>query len=326
VAHLKAESTPSGIKLTWPDADVARWSVWRRIANPEPDWELLEVGIREPGEQSYTDTTAQVGSAYEYRLITEKNSFNGPGTGIGTTYDYVYAGREAPLVEDRGRVLLVVDETMASSLSAKLDQLKRNLIGDGWRVQRIDVPRVDVPRTNNNPDPAAYKNAINSVKAQIVTIYNQNPVTLKAILLIGHVPVPYSGFRNADGHLQQGGSDHDGAWVADAYYGDMAGAAWEDVGTDDEGQQNRTYINLDFPENSNRIGDGKLDHDRIRSDIEVPVGRIDFAHMPDFADQQGASELQLLERYLEKNDKWRAAQRNVLQREHGQVHHHWPRW
>jgi hypothetical protein len=42
-------------------------------------------------------------------------------------------------------------------------------------------------------------------------------------VLIGNVPVPYSGDLNPDGH-----SDHDGAWPTDTYYAEMNGT-WTDA-------------------------------------------------------------------------------------------------
>ena len=46
---------------------------------------------------------------------------------------------------------------------------------------------------------------------------------LESVFLLGHVPVPYSGQINPDGH-----SNHVGAWAADVYYGELDGN-WTDV-------------------------------------------------------------------------------------------------
>jgi hypothetical protein len=127
-------------------------------------------------------------------------------------------------------------------------------------------------------------------------VYYQDPATLKAIFLIGHVPVPYSGYDDRDGH-----PDHVGAWPADSYYGEMNGQ-WSDTGANVFGPQ---LINPDFPENSNRVGDGKFDHDVLPSDVEVPVGRVDFADMPTFSDHQSVMEIDLLKRYLRKDHDFR---------------------
>ena len=40
------------------------------------------------------------------------------------------------------------------------------------------------------------------------------------MILIGHVPIPYSGTRvSLDGHM----SRTEGSWIADSYYGDLDG-------------------------------------------------------------------------------------------------------
>jgi hypothetical protein len=57
-------------------------------------------------------------------------------------------------------------------------------------------------------------------------------------------------------------------------------------------------------------GDGIFDHDTIPSDIELMVGRVDFADMPG----GGASETDLLKRYLGKDHAFRHAQRRASAR------------
>ena len=92
-----------------------------------------------------------------------------------------------PLVENRGKLVLVVDDTVASPLSAELSTLTKDLIGDGWTVLRRDVSRSATPP---------------SVKAVIKAEYNADPTNVKAVFLFGHVPVPYSGNIVPDGHVR----------------------------------------------------------------------------------------------------------------------------
>ncbi|MBI5325303.1 MAG: T9SS type A sorting domain-containing protein, partial [Ignavibacteriae bacterium] len=54
-------------------------------------------------------------------------------------------------------------------------------------------------------------------------------------------------------------------------------------------------------ENKNIPGDGKFDQIVIPSDVDIPVGRIDFYNLPGMS----ASEVELLRRYLNKNHKYR---------------------
>ena len=90
---------------------------------------------------------------------------------------------------------------------------------------------------------------------------------------------------------------------------------WTDVGTQEFPPQNPpvppTYVNSDHPENSNRIGDGKFDHETWPSDVEVPVGRLDLTNLPWFYHQQNPpgdptfNELALYKHYFDKDHDWR---------------------
>ena len=55
----------------------------------------------------------------------------------------VYAGINANMIESRGKILLVVDNTYASQLASELTRLQQDLVGDGWTVVRRDVSRSD---------------------------------------------------------------------------------------------------------------------------------------------------------------------------------------
>src|SRR6185295_10099117 len=177
---------------------------------------------------SYADTSAVAGLAYEYQVVKNAGSYTG--------YGYIQAGINVPLVESRGKVVLIVDNTYASGLAAELTRLQQDLAGDGWTVLRHDVARND---------------AVVNVKNLIKADYDADPANVKAVFLFGHVPVPYSGLLNPDGH-----PDHYGAWPADVYYGDMDGN-W----TDNSVNYTQT-VNTD-PADAARLtnvpGDGKFD-------------------------------------------------------------------
>jgi len=164
---------------------------WRPILE---DWGK---GIVLPGSAtSFVDADVEPGAAYEYQVVKNTPQYNG--------YGYIYAGLKVPLIENRGRLLLVVDKTFATELAEELGQLEQDIVGDGWTVKRLEVGRTD---------------AVTSVKALIRAEYEADPATTKAVFLFGHVPVPYSGDIVPDGHAP----DHEGAWPCDGYYGDMDG-------------------------------------------------------------------------------------------------------
>jgi hypothetical protein len=105
-------------------------------------------------------------------------------------------------------VSVIVDNTLASSLTAKLHQFQQDLLGDGWTVSlHLDAPRMDDELyiwanqdgegrsfANENLTPgvvAQYAAEIQIVKDMINA--DNFDGQLKQVILIGHVTVPYSG-------------------------------------------------------------------------------------------------------------------------------------
>jgi hypothetical protein len=161
------------------------------------------------------------------------------------------------------------------------------------------------------------------VKQQIKSIAQQPGVEVKSVVLIGHVPQPMSRDSNIppDGHS---GNSNGGAWVADAYYGDLV----DDHMWTDAGSLSPTHTR--FAMQNNVTGDGKFDQEEIGSAVEAAVGRIDFNRMVNFAQaemgldltqstqQQLATlrlmEVQLLKAYLNKDHAWRVGAVSVEKR------------
>ena len=112
---------------------------------------------------------------------------------------------------------------MTTALATQLTQLQGDLEGDGWKVLRHDVSRTAYP---------------DAIKPIIVSDYNNDPANVKAVFLVGHVPVPYSGSQAPDGH-----GDHVGAWGADGYYGEVNGT-WTDATVTATGVQDARNINI----------------------------------------------------------------------------------
>ncbi len=261
------------IVLNWPQDTVTTpnsYTVYRKALNAST-WGN---GVSLPGSATtYSDTSVQPGTAYEYQIHKVTSTHNG--------YGYIAVGVNAPIVERRGKVVLVVDASQASPLSAELTRLQSDLVGDGWTVARQDVQRDDSPA---------------NVKNVIKAAYNADPSNVKAVFLFGHVPVPYSGNIVPDGHAP----DHQGAWPADAYYGDMDGG-WSD---------NSVYnASASEARNRNVPGDGKFDQSTLPSDVDLQVGRVDLANMPGRKVWGGpatfSSETELLRNYLNKDHNFR---------------------
>ncbi|MBE0546017.1 MAG: hypothetical protein IH623_32220 [Verrucomicrobia bacterium] len=187
------QSAPPQITLSWPQDDygAVRYTIYRK-AKADTSW---GTGTALDGATTfYTDTDVIVGQTYEYQIVKDAT--------LGYTgYGYIFSGIEAPLVEDRGKLILIVDNRHVTALASELARLQSDLTGDGWTVIRHDVSPNDTPA---------------SVRNLIVADYNADPANVNTVFLFGHVPVLRSGTLNYDGHGAR-------PMPADAYYGDMDG-------------------------------------------------------------------------------------------------------
>ena len=266
-ARATVVQNPPSITLSWKShSNTTGFTIQRKLEGAT-SWGGVIANLS-AGATQYTDNNVQQGVSYEYRIVRTTSN-------LGTGYAYVNAGIQLPMVEYRGRVVLLVDNTMSGPLAAQLTELESDLEGDGWKVLRHDVSR-SAPAT--------------SIRSLVVADYNAAPGEVKSVLIVGHVPVPYSGNLAPDGH-----GDHYGAWPADVYYGDVNGS-WTDNSVWSTGSQDQR--------NHNVPGDGKFDQSVIPSTVELAVGRIDFANMPAFSQ----SETTLLGNYLTKLHQWKHKQ------------------
>ncbi len=257
--------SPPRITLQWVfNADPQPIQISRKLKN-ETSWTSLTTVSA--STTSYVDNNVTVGTLYEYGFTKYADLSYVPA-------GYICAGIKAPLVDARGKCLLIVENTYAADLSSELARLQQDLVGDGWIVFRRDVSRNDSP---------------SAVRYQIQLERNANP-DLRSVFLVGRVPVPYSGDYNADDH-----PDHTGAWAADTYYADIDGN-WTDSTVNDR-QATRVA-------NRNSPGDGKYDQSVIPSNVDLEVGRVDLANMPAFLPK---TEKDLLRQYLNKNHNFRHA-------------------
>ena len=275
------QSHPPRITLSWPGDPHATAYTVRRKSRDEADW---GPGTAMSGTAtSYVDDNVSVGTAYEYHIQKAAQS-----TASYEGHGYIYAGIELPFVEHRGKVILLIENTFASSLASELLLLQRDLVGDGWTVVRHDLPRMSVdPADLSSTVWTARAKELSQIKALVQAEYEADPAHVKAVFLLGHLPVPYSGMIAPDGH-----GDHVGAWPAMVYYADVDGA-WTD-GT-------INYSRAASPRNRNVPGDGKFDNSSLPSDAELMIGWVDMANLPAFSQSEG----ELLRRYLTKDHKFR---------------------
>jgi hypothetical protein len=267
----EARSSPPALVFAWPLSIFAHQYWIRKKSVSDGSWSAPIANL--PGTATgFTDTEVGVGSAYEYEIQMETDAPAYEGGWINA-YSYIYGGIELPVADAKGKVLLVVDSSVAADLQTSLASFAQDLVGAGWLVARRDVDR---------------SAAVTDVKNIIRAEYNADPATFRAIILIGRVPVPYSGDIFPDLH-----ESHRGAWPADVYYADMDGT-WTDNSV--------SVTSEDYRENDNYPGDGKFDQSTIPAPIRIAVGRIDFFDLPSFAPR---TETDLLRNYFAKDHAFR---------------------
>ena len=260
------QKNPALITLSWTALpSTTSITIYRKLKTAT-SWGSAFATVAASSMQ-YQDNTALVGTAYEYRVVRIAGGTTGQG--------YVCTGIEVPLSDYKGKIILLVDNTFTSSLAAELTQLQNDLRADGWAVLRSDVSRTA---------------AVSSVRSTVIAHYNSDPSYVKAVFIIGHVPVPYSGNVNPDGH-----SEHLGAWPCDGYYGELNGT-WTDNTVYSTGAQR--------VQNHNVPGDGKFDQSTFPSELELQVGRVDMYDMPAFSQ----NETELLRAYLVKAHNFKIKQ------------------
>lgn len=256
-------STTPQIILNWVgNATTAQYTVYRKLKTAT-SWGAVLATLTGTVNQ-YVDNAVTVGTNYEYRVIRTGSGYTG--------YGYINSGINIPAVDKKGKLILLVDSTFITTLSNELKRLEDDLEGDGWTVIRHNVLR---------------SGTVTHVKSFVVADYALDPTNTKAIFIVGHIPVPYSGNINPDGH-----PDHLGAWPTDTYYADVNGN-WTDVSV--------TSTTASPARTQNVPGDKKFDQSAIPSDLELQAGRVDFANMPSFT----ATEQTLLKNYLDKDHDYR---------------------
>lgn len=283
--HAQSSSQDAALALE-ATADTAQLSITLKWANPVPattvvkrrkkglagnQWTTL---VNQPNStiSTYIDTNLEKGATYEY-VVRRTTTYSATG--------FVHVAMLAPVVDFRGKILIFIDSTTADATGLELKKFKDGMRGDGWQT----IPIKTGPSST-----------VQSIKSRIVSEYNADPTYVKAVLLIGNVPIPYSGNVAWDGH-----SDHVGAWPSDNYYADVDGV-WTDVSV------NNSSASRDA--NDNVPGDGKFDQNTMPSAAELMVGRIDFRRLNP-ASFGVSSTADLYNRYFRKNYLWRNGQYRV---------------
>lgn len=214
---------------------------------------------------------------YEYKIEKDANKYY--------SYGYIIAGLNIQEKDYYGTCLILVDSTIYQQITNELDNFISHIRADGWSVIVKQAPRAE---------------QFDSQKVQktksIILQTNDEVQDLTSIILIGRIPVPYSGNFAVDGH-----EDHYGAWPTDIYYAELNGK-WTDTLT--SRYDNVPSRTLNLPD------DGKFDQTYLTSDLELQMGRIDMFNLPFFKE----SEVELLKRYLVKISKFKNGNTQISKR------------
>ena len=255
-------ASPAQINISWiNDPNALSYSIDKKLP-ADAGWTNL--GSFSGATNSYTDNAVISGIIYEYRVVKT--------TPLLTGYGYISSGINIPSPDIRGTLLLAVDNNFATPLQTEINQLTKDLIGDGWKVIQKNF-------ASSSKDTA--------VKNWVVQEYNKPAANVKSLLIIGHFAIPYSGNFAPDGHTER-----IGAQPADVFYADIDGM-WTDnsVTTTTTG----TIYTPNIP------NDGKWDQSTIPSAGELQVGRIDMYNMTGFV----LNETELIRQYLIKDHAYR---------------------
>lgn len=265
--EISVDEQAEKITFNWnrEDVDGPAIEISRRVEGERTGLTWVPQATLPRSTTTWTDFSVTPGIVYEYQFfIPADENFLYP------TAAYASCGIEAPLVDERGKVLLVLDSSIANSLTQELQRFEMDLVGDGWTVERLNFGREGTA----TPE---------SLRSEIQVRHAASPIA--SIILFGHLPVVTSGLIRPDEHELY-------RQPTDLFYADVDGV-WSDVLSTSEPDQQNYYPN-----------DGHYDDTIVPGPnhrIEIPIGRVDFANMPAWS--QGETEL--LRLYLEKNHNFR---------------------
>jgi hypothetical protein len=267
----------NGISLQWhAEPDAITYDIYRKH-KADAAFNLLFPNLT-ASTTSKTDTSVTAGQEYEYLIV--KNTSDPVYKGYG----YTYTGVNYAAVHNRGKILLVYTPAGTPPLS-----YKQALVSDGWTVLTLSVSQTATPE---------------SVRTSIRNQWLNDPTNLKTVLLLGHVPVKYSGaWVPGTTYPPDYHDGHGGAWPADAYYGFMTQSAWLLNSATVTGN----LANADGTRNANNgSSDNKFDEMSIPGDMDLAVGRVDFKYLGGGSYPVLKTEAYLMANYFSKNINYRA--------------------
>ncbi len=252
--------------INWIKDDGAiKYQIYRKSPDSNT-WGNNYIAELSSDSTKYKDCDANIQLVYEYRVIKFLES--------GRGYGFMSTGNLINPNHFKGRVLMLIDKPSYDSIGNEIDRFETVIKSEGWKVNRLIIER---------------DSSVQFIKSEIYkTIEDYGEID--RILILGHVAVPHSGNIYPDGH-----TNHQGAWSADLYYGELDGN-WTDASINNVSSSNSN--------NHNIPNDGRFDQSNIPSDIDIAVGRVDFYDLPAFSE----NEFELLRKYIQKSIAYRTKQ------------------
>jgi hypothetical protein len=208
IAGARADVTLSWLNLydVNQNPTTTQYKIYRRDAfgssgtdfgNPIATFTAAEEGV------DWVDNDVPAGVTYDYKIVRT-------GAEPGESRIVVAAGIDESAHEQRGSIVLLVDDRFVDSLALEIERLRADLVGDGWNVipQYVDI--ATATPADLQSDIRAYYQANKNIPSKVV----------RSVLLLGHLPVVRSGWQDPSTHGYA-------AAVADTFYGDVDGD-WTD--------------------------------------------------------------------------------------------------
>jgi len=270
----------SQIELSFDRSAV--YTIWRKPADAT-NW---GDSVEQVTGASWTDKNPEAGKLLEYRVRCADTKRE--------IYGYCISGVNVDQTGWRGKIILLMADDIQVPLAKEIEQLKLDLVGDGWTPVPLIVPSLK-GWTDQKQAPG--------IRAKVKSAYELDPKNTKLLFLLGHVPVPRSGSATPPPYPPDGHCYNTGAHPADCYYAELYGE-WTDQATlteFDDRRFNKVSAGKLGENFRNLPGDGKFDQEYIPHDVVLGYGRVDMR------DLSAGEELGLLRRYLEKDHKFRHA-------------------
>ena len=277
VLALSIEVTQDGFNIQWPinNQRTGTYLVFYRDLKTEGSVFQTAGPNKKGPAQSYTFNTKLNYVEFLVQYVNSNNQLESIG--------YIAAGNQYVAPFFKGRAILLVDSLISVEAVSQLTTLKKDLLASGWFYDELIIKR------SENTD---------NIKQKIQNVLKGDTFKTNALYIVGHVPVPYSGyFSNTgnrpppDGHVE-GSGNHTGAWPADVFYADFEGI-WEDMLV--------SCVTGSETRHHNVGGDGKYDASELPGSASLDLGRVDFYNMPAFAE----SEVKLTQNYLDRAHEWK---------------------